>query len=387
MNPLFRGIAANDSKDLILFLYETMHNEINKPNQYKPNNNYNNAELQMFRNNFYSKNSSFLIKTFYFEQQSDLKCLYCQFSKISYNITNIFVFQLEKVREYLIKKSPNGFASVTLENCFENYQEPEVLSGMNQIYCSNCRRQANASTRNRIFTSPEVMTIILNRGKGLEFNFKFEYPLIINLDKFVQDKNSNNKYELIGVLAHIGPSGMAGHFIAFCKSPVNGNWYFYNDADVQQVVDPRIDNKDQIESTPYALFYQKYETDKKIQSFALNKSLDNNKTDNKNKINNSSLLSNKNTINRYRKEKEQKISYNNLNQLTIYFSFGEMECYLDLNENERFSEIIKKLNEKFRIPKNVILCYIKGNNMNILELNSTPKYYNLNRDRIIILDN
>ena len=33
MNPLFRGIAANDSKDLIIFLYETMHNEINKKDQ------------------------------------------------------------------------------------------------------------------------------------------------------------------------------------------------------------------------------------------------------------------------------------------------------------------------------------------------------------------
>ena len=254
MNPLFKGIVAYDPEDLILFLYETMHQEINKPNQYKPNNNYNNDELQMFRNNFYSKNSSFLIKAFYFEQQSDLKCLNCQFSKTSYNISNILVFPLEKVHEYLCKKNSKGFPSVTLDNCFENYQEPEILSGMNQIYCNNCRRQANASTRNRIFTSPEVMTIILNRGKGLEFNFEFEYPLNLDLDKFLQDKNSNNKYELISVLTHIGPSGIAGHFIAFCKSPVNDKWYCYNDSDVQEVADPRIDNNDQILNL-YHMFY------------------------------------------------------------------------------------------------------------------------------------
>ena len=29
MNKLFEGIAANDSKDLILFIYETIHKEIN----------------------------------------------------------------------------------------------------------------------------------------------------------------------------------------------------------------------------------------------------------------------------------------------------------------------------------------------------------------------
>ena len=35
MNPLFKGIQANDSKDLILFLIETMYNELNKPNTLK----------------------------------------------------------------------------------------------------------------------------------------------------------------------------------------------------------------------------------------------------------------------------------------------------------------------------------------------------------------
>ena len=28
MNPLFKGVAANDPKDLILFILETMHNEL-----------------------------------------------------------------------------------------------------------------------------------------------------------------------------------------------------------------------------------------------------------------------------------------------------------------------------------------------------------------------
>ena len=170
MNPFFEGIEANDSKDLIIFLYETMHNEINKPNQYDPNNNYNqNNEFQLFRQKYYSNNSSFLIDTFYFEQQSILGCLNCGFLKFSYNITNIFIFPLEKVREYMVKKCPNRFINMTLENCFENYQEPEILSGANQIFCNICHFMSNANTQNKIFTSPEVMTIILHRGKGLEF--------------------------------------------------------------------------------------------------------------------------------------------------------------------------------------------------------------------------
>ena len=62
-NPLFQGIAANDSKDLIIFLYETMHTELNNPtNQYNFGQNIrNNQELVNFRNNYYSNNSSSIL--------------------------------------------------------------------------------------------------------------------------------------------------------------------------------------------------------------------------------------------------------------------------------------------------------------------------------------
>ena len=83
----------------------------------------------------------------------------------------------------MTKKYPNGFISINLENCFGNYQEVELLSGQNQIFCNNCKRMSNASTGNKMFTSPEVMTIIFNRGKRLEFQVELEYPLFLNIDK------------------------------------------------------------------------------------------------------------------------------------------------------------------------------------------------------------
>ena len=236
MNPLFKGITANDPKDLIIFLYETMNYEINKKSQYQPVNGTD--ELSLFRNDFYSKNSSFLIDTFYFEIQSYLTCQTCKFPKSSFNIANIIIFPLEKVREYKTLKNREGFCAVTLEDCFEHYQTEEVLSGENQIYCNNCQGMANANTKNVLYTSPEVMTIILNRGKGLEFEVNFEYPLVLDIDKYVTEKkgNDNNKYELICILFYYGESNMTGHFIAFCRSPVDGKWYCYNDAIVTQLM-------------------------------------------------------------------------------------------------------------------------------------------------------
>ena len=373
MNPLFKGIAANDSKDLIIFIYENMHNEINKEGQYNNyNNNYQNNALQLFRRNYYSLNSSFLIETFYFEQQSELKCLSCKFNKISYNISNILIFPLEKVREYMVQKSPNGFECVSLENCFENYQEVEILSGQNQIFCNACKRMSNASTGNKMFTSPEVMTIILNRGKGLEFQVEFKYPLFLNIDKYVVDKSqNNNNYELICVLTHLGPSGMSGHFIVFCKSPNDDRWYCYNDAKVTEIDDPTEVDEGEFESVPYVLFYQKCSQNK--------------------------ILNNNNSINR-RNQKNNSYKYNNIessginrinsnNTITLYFSYKNKEFYLDVNKDEKFSELIKKLNKKYKMPKKVTFYKVVGDNLSEIKFSKTVKDNNLkNQNKIIVLD-
>ena len=48
---------------------------------------------------------------------------------------------------------------------------------------------ANASNNNKLFTLPEIMIIILNRGIGIQFDVNFEYPLKLNVDKYVLDKD------------------------------------------------------------------------------------------------------------------------------------------------------------------------------------------------------
>jgi len=357
MNPLFRGIAANDSKDLIIFLYETMHNEINKQGQYNCNNI--NDDLTIFRNNYYSNNSSFLIDTFYFEQQSELCCLSCNFSKLSYNISNIIIFPLEKVREYMIKQSNNGFMFVSLENCFEYYQEKEYLSNENQIFCNNCHKTSNASTGNKLFTCPQVMTIILNRGKGLEFEVNFEYPSYINIDKYVVTKASygtNYRYELICVLSHYGDSSMSGHFIAFCKSPVNGKWYCYNDAIVTLTDEPKSQNDGNINGIPYVLFYQRTDLDK------IQKSNNNNYSNNWLQSKKSEDINNK---------------INDVKNITLNFNYDENKYYLDVSEKIKIKDLINNLYKKYRVPKTCSILFQNQNDCIELEGHKTISDYDI----------
>ena len=163
-----------------------------------------------------------------------------------------------------MRKSPHGFISITLENCFENYIEEEILYGQNQINCSNCQSRSNAIRSNKMLTCPEVLTITLFRE---EYDVNFEYPLVMNLEKYFENKSKENySYELIGVLSRLeqGQNGMPGHFIAICKSPVDCQWYCYNDTDVSKCDDPRYQDNKEKELIPYVLFYQKIKNKSKI---------------------------------------------------------------------------------------------------------------------------
>ena len=332
LNPLFSGIQANDSKDLIIFIYETLHNELNNPesnnkileklnNQNIPN------DLKLFRQNYYSQNYSIITNIFYSEQTSNLLCKSCNCNKVSYNIYNFLIFPLEKIRLYLVKTKPHGLINVTLLDCFEQNEEQELLCGMNQIYCNNCKRQSDALSFNRLYNCPEVLTIILNRGKGLQFSVEFKFPMLLDIDKYVIDKSCGTKYELIGVITHLGESGMSGHFIAYCKSsPGDKNWYCFNDALVNKCKDP----EEEINSRgiPYVLYYQKI----------------------------------KNNENRNNENKNNEKSNN---QFILYFKYDEKGGYLETNENEMLIIAINKFYSKYSLPeKEGNTFHIeKGNNL------------------------
>ena len=345
MNPLFQGIQANDSKDLVIFIFENIHRELNNPSQNPDDINLNvyPNELRLFRQNYYSQNYSIISKIFYYEQSSIMECLNCHFKTNNYNIMNILIFPLEKVRLYKLKQNPKDLYVITLFDCFEQNQQPEILDGANQIYCNNCRQSANASSCNKLNTCPEVLTIILNRGKGIEHEVNFSFPMSMSIVNYVTDKSYDPNYELIAVLTHFGPSGMAGHFVAYCKSPVDNNWYFYNDATVTLC---RGDVANQIVSNgiPYILFYQR---------------------------------------------RKLKIATNVENKC-IYFSYEGKEGYYDYtDDNKMLSEAYSEFRSKYDwAPQGGRLMLMKNNNMIDLDEYKSLKDNGISdKDKICVLMN
>mgnify|MGYP002623943468 CR=1 FL=1 len=257
MNSLFAGIQANDSKDLVLFLLENIHNELNKPNNnYHPKKNsfsdqYNyELTFKLFSEYFMETYNSVISHLFYGMYNSMMKCSNCNVTTNNVQCFNILIFPLEEVRKF--KNRVNN--QVDIEECFEFYQKYDYMTGDNQIFCNNCNKMSDCCNYTRLIICPNVLVINLNRGKGLQFDVKLNFGEYLNIQEFIYYKNdSPTYYELTGIVTHFGPSSMSGHFIAFCKSFVDHQWYKYNDAQVD------LSSFREANSTgiPYILFYSK----------------------------------------------------------------------------------------------------------------------------------
>ena len=108
-----------------------------------------------------------------------------------------------------------------------------------------------------LYSTPNVLILVLNRGQGIQYKIKMEFYTEIDLTNYVQFRQNNEviKYDLVGVVTHMGDSSASGHFIATCRSPIDQGWYQYNDdmAFAVQNFNTQILNY----AMPYILFYQK----------------------------------------------------------------------------------------------------------------------------------
>ena len=272
MNPLFEGVAANDAKDLVNFLLMTLHDELNIPIANQVDNNPGNMfmdqtnQMVMFNKfvqNFVQNYRSIISDLFYAFNCNITQCGNCQ--KISYNYQIYFflIFPLEEVRKFVLMNNGgfnNNFNTnmVNIYDCFNFDRKINSMSGDNAMYCNYCKQTCASQMCTNLTTGPGVLIIILNRGKGIEFNVKINFCLDLDLSNYIEFRNTGCQYELVGVITHIGESSMSGHFIAYCKSYFHSDknkWYKFNDAIVSPVNDFKTEVIDF--AMPYVLFYQK----------------------------------------------------------------------------------------------------------------------------------
>ena len=267
LNPLFAGIAANDSKDLINFLLERFHQELNKVNKIIDDNNEismldqtnEQSMLKLFLEEFKQKFNSPISNLMYGILETKTQCQGCNIIKFNFQIYSFLEFPLQKVNEFFFNKGKRPLFTMNGKNpdidlyeCFEYYQKIDLMTGDNQMYCNTCNKLCNSLYSTILYSGPNYLIINLNRGKGAVYECKVFFPEQLNLYNYVTFKNGITVYELYAVICHLGPSSMSGHFVAYCRNRMDNKWYLYNDAFVNLCTKPNQYN----DGMPYILFYK-----------------------------------------------------------------------------------------------------------------------------------
>ena len=255
LNPLFEDNTAGDSKDFTNYLLMQLHSELNGIETNKDAQTIKNMDdvivdpfdkqqvFNAFVADFAINNYSIISCYFYGITEGRFECQGCKMKNISsgittplikYNYENFFYleFPLDEVRKDYAQRNNmlanyQNINEVSIYDCFNYYQKLNTIVG----YCEKCNRDdAQINSKNLIFSPPQILILIFNRGKGIQYNIKINFPDIFNLQKIT--------YELQGVVKHFGDNSSSGHFIAYSRTAVPAfkkYWYCFNDHTVVPV--------------------------------------------------------------------------------------------------------------------------------------------------------
>ena len=265
-NPLFAGIAANDAKDLINFLIERLHQELNIALKNNSVDNYNQidqtneaAVFNDFTKDFNTNFNSPISRCFYGILETKSQCQGCKIIKYNFQVYSFLEFPLQQVNQFYFNNGKRPLLTndgknpdVDLYECFEYNRKIDLMTGDNQMYCNICNKLCDATYVTYLYSTPNYLILNLNRGKGAVYECKVNFPEKLNIFNFVTSKQATTAYELYAVICHLGPSSMDGHFVAYCRNRLDNKWYLYNDGFVTLCHRA----KQYTDGMPYILFYR-----------------------------------------------------------------------------------------------------------------------------------
>ena len=233
-NAVYKDYKAKDPNMLISYILYKLHDELN--NDKNKGNNFSDINMNIASNreatinnglkNFYNNNSSRIFNYFGWFEIKETKCMNC--NNELYSLLNFFTFELN-----IYDCARFGrYQQLRIENCLKFYKIPKIK----KKYCYFCKGYNEVTTTTQIYSSPNIFIFLLNLENYTDDkdydNINFIIEKNINLGNFIENKIGPLKYELNGI---VFLDEKRKKYITICQSPVDLQWYFYDDEIVEMI--------------------------------------------------------------------------------------------------------------------------------------------------------
>ncbi|XP_011920721.1 PREDICTED: ubiquitin carboxyl-terminal hydrolase 8 isoform X3 [Cercocebus atys] len=157
INDQFAGYSQQDSQELLLFLMDGLHEDLNKADNRKRYKEENNEHLDDFKaaEHAWQKhkqlNESIIVALFQGQFKSTVQCLTCHKKSRTFEAFMYLSLPLAST------------SKCTLQDCLRLFSKEEKLTDNNRFYCSHCRARRDSLKKIEIWKLPPVLLVHLKR--------------------------------------------------------------------------------------------------------------------------------------------------------------------------------------------------------------------------------
>ncbi|CAG5871128.1 ubiquitin carboxyl-terminal hydrolase 2-like isoform 1-T2 [Menidia menidia] len=250
--PKFVGCNQQDAQEFLRFLLDGLHNEVNRvtirpKESVEDFDHLTDAEKgrQMW-NLYLQREDSKVVDLFAGQLKSCLTCTTCGFHSAMF----------DPFWDLSIPIAQRSSQEVTLKDCLRLFTKEDVLDGEERPKCDRCKVRRKFTKRFTIQKFPQILVLHLKRFtdsniRSSKLSTFVNFPLKdLDLREFAAEGSDCPVYNLYAVSNHTGNT-LGGHYTAYCKNLVLGEWYSYNDSRVSPITSSQVRS-----CNAYVLFYE-----------------------------------------------------------------------------------------------------------------------------------
>ncbi|XP_043937058.1 ubiquitin carboxyl-terminal hydrolase 2 isoform X2 [Protopterus annectens] len=250
--PRFVGYNQQDAQEFLRFLLDGLHNEVNRVTvrskaviedlDYLPDE----EKGKRMWKKYLEREDSRIVDLFVGQLRSSLTCSECNYC------STVF----DPFWDLSLPISKKSYSEVSLLDCMRLFTKEDLLDGDEKPTCYCCKARRKCTKKFTIQKFPKILVLHLKRFSEARIRTSklstfVNFPLKdLDLREFALDNNIHAVYNLYAVSNHSGTT-TGGHYTAYCKHPLSGEWYNFNDSRVTPVSSSQVRTCD-----AYLLFYE-----------------------------------------------------------------------------------------------------------------------------------